>query len=326
MRILIPNYSTSDSFEENVCETLKAMGHDVLTMGSMSIHIKSSPFYRLYNEVKKKLLKSYTDQEKWLLIQCKAFKPNLIISLTQSLSEEVLHQVRKMGIKAISWWGDPSANMIGKGLCHSEWDMIFIKDHYAAFKLQSLNLPAIQLYEAMNPMWHKPAATQSNNQVVIAGSFYDYRHYLTGKLIERNIELGLYGARLPLWASAEIKAKHSGKFVTKHEKSIIFGSALAVLNSTSMREFSSVNCRAFEIAGTGGLQIMEYRQSIEECFEPGKEILLFKNLDELFAILERARSYPKEMKVIREAAATRALNEHTYKHRLDLILSKVTEL
>jgi spore maturation protein CgeB len=323
MRILVPNYCTPDSFEENVSVTLVKMGHEVLNMGMLSIHKKSSTSQRLIKEVRTKFLGSLSDQEKWLLQKVKAFKPELVICLTQALSEEVLHDVRKRGIKVVSWWGDTAANMSGKGLCHKEWDMIFIKDHYAAFKLRTINLPAVQLYEAMNPMWHKPLSGQQNNKVVIAGSFYDYRHYITTQLIDHKVEVGLYGAKVPRWASKEIKERHTGKFITKEEKSQVFGSAMAVLNSTGMSEFSSVNCRAFEIAGTGGLQVMEYRKSIEECFEPGKEILLFNNLDELFEILDRASKYPEEMKLIRDAAAKRALSEHTYEHRLRSIFDQI---
>jgi spore maturation protein CgeB len=326
MRILIPNYYTPDSFEENVSVTLLKMGHEVINMGALSIHKKSSTSQRIIKEVRTKVLGSLSDQEKWLLKMSKNFNPQLVICLTQALSEEVLYEVRKRGTKIVSWWGDTAANMSGKGLCHKEWDMIFIKDHYAAFKLRTINLPAVQLYEAMNPMWHKPLSSQQNNKVVIAGSFYDYRHYITTQLIDRKIEVGLYGAKVPRWASKEIKERHTGKFITKEEKSNVFGSAMAVLNSTGMNEFSSVNCRAFEIAGTGGLQVMEYRKSIEECFEPGKEILLFNNLDELFEILERASRYPEEMRIIRNAAAKRALNDHTYEHRLGTLFGQIKNL
>jgi spore maturation protein CgeB len=326
LKILIPNYYTPDSFEENVSATLSKMGHEVANMGELSIYKKSSTSQRLIKEVRTKILGSFSDQEKWLLEKIKTFNPALVICLTQALSEEVLHEVHKKGIKVVSWWGDTAANMSGKGLCHKEWDMIFIKDHYAAFKLRTINLPAIQLYEAMNPMWHKPISQQQNNKVVIAGSFYDYRHYITTQLIDHKVEVGLYGAKVPRWASREIKERHSGKFITKEEKSKVFGSAMAVLNSTGMSEFSSVNCRAFEIAGIGGLQVMEYRKSIEECFEPGKEILLFNNLDELFEILERAARYPEEMKIIRDGAAKRAAGEHTYEHRLQVILKHYQNL
>lgn len=257
---------------------------------------------------------------------CVSKKPQLVLSLTQSLSEEALHTVRKHGVKTISWWGDTAANMSGKGLCHAAWDLIFIKDHYAAFKLSSLNLPAFQLYEAMNPMWHKPLAKQGNQSVLLAGTFYDYRHYLTLELIKRGIDVSLYGGRLPRWASSELRKRHTGKYVVREEKSRVFGEALAVLNSTAMREFASVNCRAFEIAGCGGLQIMEYRPSLEECFEPGKEILVYRNLDELEDLVAQALKFPKEMERIRKAGALRALQQHTYRHRLEVILKKFTEL
>ena len=52
----------------------------------------------------------------------------------------------------------------------------------------------------------------------------------------------------------------------------------------------------FEIAGCGGLQIMENRPIIEECFIPGKEILVFNDFEELLDIINRAKRFPKEMK------------------------------
>ena len=326
MRIVIPNYCPADSFVDNVTETLRAMGHEVINMGPIANSTFNAPLYRLWKQVKQKILQAPTDQERWMVETCASKKPQLVLSLTQSLSEEALHTVRKNGSKTISWWGDTAANMTGKGLCHAEWDLIFIKDHYAAFKLTSLNLPAFQLYEAMNPMWHKPLAKQGNQSVLLAGTFYDYRHYLTLALIKRGIDVSLYGGRLPRWASPELRKRHTGKYVVREEKSRVFGEALAVLNSTAMREFASVNCRAFEIAGCGGLQIMEYRSSIEECFEPGKEILVYRNLDELAALVEHAGKSPREMEVIRNAGARRALHHHTYRHRLEVILKKFHEM
>jgi len=89
----------------------------------------------------------------------------------------------------------------------------------------------------------------------------------------------------------------------------------------SLAEGDSLNCRAFEVAGAGGLQIIEYRPAIEECFEPGKELLTFTTYDELLEHLDRARSDPEQMKTIRQAGARRALSDHTYRHRLQVILN-----
>ncbi|HRP33983.1 MAG TPA: glycosyltransferase, partial [Agriterribacter sp.] len=173
---------------------------------------------------------------------------------------------------------------------------------------------------------HQPLSEQQNDNLIIAGTFYDYRHYLTKKLLRDGVALNLYGGRLPRWAAPEIKAIHTHRYIVKDEKSRVFGAGLAVLNSTSMSEFDSVNCRAFEAAGTGALQIMEYRSAIEQCFEPGKEILVYKSYDDLLDLIKKAIQYPNEMKKIRDAGYKRACDEHTYRHRLDFILKMLQEI
>lgn len=77
-----------------------------------------------------------------------------------------------------------------------------------------------------------------------------------------------------------------------------------------------MNCRAFEIAGAGGLQFLEYRDIVAECFEPGKELLMFDSIDELVELVHHATLDPKWAAEIREAGALRAKAEHTYEHRL----------
>lgn len=327
MRFIIPNYCAPDSFVDNVSFTLRVMGHEVVTLPAVDNKILASPYRRMIRTAISKMTGSeFSTQEKWLLNKIKYYKPDVVLTLTQTLSGETLNMLKKLHIKTIVWWGDPAANMKGKGILDDGWDLIFIKDEYAAFKLRTVGLPAYQLFEAMNPSWHKPLNEQKNNNLIIAGTFYDYRHYITKKLLKDKISLELYGGRLPLWANPEIKALHTGKFVVREEKSKVFGAGLAVLNSTGVREFDSVNCRAFEAAGTGALQIMEYRSSIERCFEPGKEILVFKTYEELLELITKAIKYPNDMKKIRKAGYERAVSEHTYRHRLDYIIKKLNEI
>jgi spore maturation protein CgeB len=113
---------------------------------------------------------------------------------------------------------------------------------------------------------------------------------------------------------------HTGRYLVKKEKSVAFGEALACLNSFSVAEGDSLNCRAFETAGAGGLQLIEDRPSISGCFDPGTEILPFSGIDELFEYLARARREPNWAASVRAAGAKRALAEHTYRHRLNSIL------
>jgi spore maturation protein CgeB len=215
--------------------------------------------------------------------------------------------------------------MSKQGLLCKGWDFIYIKDKFAVQKLRSLELNAFHLHEAMNPDWHKWCFSEINNSILFAGNTYDYRHYLIRKLLQtKKYEINLVGNRPPRWADDQVKEVYRNKYIVREEKSRWFGQSLACINSTAMSEFDSLNCRAFEIAGAGGLQIMEYRDSIEECCEPGKEILVYKTFDELTENLDQYGKDQPAALFIRQAGHKRAKSDHSYEKRLTLILNALT--
>jgi spore maturation protein CgeB len=203
------------------------------------------------------------------------------------------------------------------------WDAVYVKDAAAVTKLRLIERNAHLLHEAMNPLWHRPVTGQANDTIAVAGNSYAFRQAVCVRLMENNVPIALYGPRPPLWSNPTYRKAHTGKYIVREEKSRVFGGALACLNTFQLAEGNSLNCRAFEIAGAGGLQLIEYRPAIEQCFEPGKELLTFSTFDELMARIERARKESDAMKAIRDAGARRALAEHTYQHRLHIILGNL---
>jgi spore maturation protein CgeB len=97
-------------------------------------------------------------------------------------------------------------------------------------------------------------------------------------------------------------------------------SARAVLNVSrdSMAAYGySPATRVFEAAGAGACIITDAWEGISEFFEPGREILVAANgpvVAELMARLTR-----EEARRLGEAARARALAEHTYDRRVDLL-------
>ena len=325
MKIVIPNYRAPDSFVDNVAFTLEQMGHEVHTMPVISNHKYQSKWRRGLRLLKAQLpIGQFSPQENWLTKFLSAVSVDLVLCLTQVLHEDILQQIKEHQTLCVAWWGDAPSNLSKMGLFSSSWDHIFLKDQSAVSKFVSLGYPASHLLEAMNPAWHKPIAKQNNQSLVIAGSFYGYRSALTEKLLSKGYQLQLFGQRPSPWAPAAIRKLHSGKFIIKEEKSRKFGEALACLNSTSLREFDSVNCRAFEIAGAGGLQLMEYRPAIESVFIPGEEILCFQNLEDLEEIIFRISKDAQYCLRIRQAGLKRAKAEHTYSHRLNKIFQTLS--
>jgi spore maturation protein CgeB len=325
MRVFIPAFCTEDCFEDNVERTLLEMGHDVCTLGSIADkQYWSLPRYaaRVAREMMVGDKPDRLDQR--IVKVAREFKPDIILSLTGQLHPIVLEELGKLTRgRRVLWWGDPPANSQRWGILDPGWDFIYIKDRMAAEKLRLAGRNAQLLHEAMNPRWHRPVAEQKNGSVVVAGNYYAFRQAVVLRLSKDGVDFQLYGPPPPRWAHSEIKRLHTGKYLRGLEKSRVFGEGAACLNTFPLSEGNSLNCRAFEVAGAGGLQIIEYRPAVEECFEPGKELLSFKTYEELLEHIDRARTFPSETCAIRKAGAARALAQHTYKHRLMVILKRL---
>jgi spore maturation protein CgeB len=97
-------------------------------------------------------------------------------------------------------------------------------------------------------------------------------------------------------------------------------SALAVLNVTrdSMTRFGfSPATRVFEVAGAGACLLSDAWQGMELFLEPGREVLMVRDGDELAQ--ELARLTPARAAQIGAAARYRVLAEHTYDQRARLV-------
>jgi spore maturation protein CgeB len=85
--------------------------------------------------------------------------------------------------------------------------------------------------------------------------------------------------------------------------------------------------RTFEAAMAGTVQLaFADRPEIGDYFTPGEEILLFDGLSDATAHIESILKSPEQRMSIAEAAQRRAIAEHQYVHRIDVILERVSGL
>jgi spore maturation protein CgeB len=325
MKIFIPTQYYNDSFADNVRMTLESMGHNVRMLGQVDPSRRWSIFIRFHRRLNEFIpRKGPSQEESHFLEVAKEYKPDVFLCLTQSVHPEILLELRKYCKgRRVLWWGDCPANSREWGILDQEWDFVYLKDRSAVGKLRLVGRNVYLMHEAMNPAWHKPLAQQNNHEMVVAGSCYAYRQAIVLRLMGDGVGIQLYGQPPPRWADPRIVRCHTGRYVVCEDKSRVFGEGMACLNTFSLNEGNSLNCRAFEIAGAGGLQMIEARPAISECFDPGKDLLVFETYEELLGHIDRARRYPAEMQVIRDSGVKRALAEHTYRHRLDVILKKL---
>ncbi len=322
MRILVAGHAPEDSFADNVYHTLIEMGHDVRVLG----HITQAQYdahWRFYaRAIAERASRRAFDLDGNRLVRiAKRFRPEMVLALTREFSHETLDRLSQLcsPIKVL-WWGDCPANARRYAFVEPLWDLVFIKDMVAVQKTRLVRGDVYLLHEAMNPLWHRPLSEQQHGRIVVAGNWYGFRQALVMRLLKDQIEVDCYGSRPPAWALSGIVTRHMRRYIVREEKSRIFGAGLACLNSFQYSEGDSLNCRAFEITGAGGLELVEYRPAIETCFEIGREVLAFRSYEELLSMIEKAKRDESAMRKIRQEGARRALAEHTYRHRLEVIL------
>ncbi|SDK72878.1 spore maturation protein CgeB [Maridesulfovibrio ferrireducens] len=94
-------------------------------------------------------------------------------------------------------------------------------------------------------------------------------------------------------------------------------------NCTSRQMKGAVNQRIFDVPACGGFILTDYREQMENLFEPDSEIISYSNVKEIPQIMERCLGDKKMREKVSAAARKRILSEHTYEHRLLSLLDKM---
>lgn len=109
---------------------------------------------------------------------------------------------------------------------------------------------------------------------------------------------------------------HPGR-VGLDELAAIYGAHLAVLNVRNEGNvLTGLNQRHFDPYLLGTAVVSDDPGDLSLCFEPGLEVLVYRDADELNDIYARLQRHPEKASAIGEAGRRRVLAEHTYGHRL----------
>jgi O-antigen biosynthesis protein len=91
---------------------------------------------------------------------------------------------------------------------------------------------------------------------------------------------------------------------------------------------NGITMRIFEGPCSGSLLITNKLKDngLEDIFEDGKELVTYSDFNDLTGKIDYYLGHEEEREKIAAAGRARVLREHTYKDRIDFILSKVNEL
>jgi spore maturation protein CgeB len=158
--------------------------------------------------------------------------------------------------------------------------------------------------------------------ISFVGSSYPYRDLILSQLTGFNLKVwgrGWKRSRLYQMKPESIVGAEARGF----DQAKVFRQSVVNINTHHPDDFGSVNQRVFDICGSGGFQLVDYRKPIEEYFEIRGEIETFSSLGELKDKIHFYLNHRQEASEIGARARQKTMKHHTYDHRVESILAEV---
>jgi spore maturation protein CgeB len=97
-------------------------------------------------------------------------------------------------------------------------------------------------------------------------------------------------------------------------------------NCTSKQMKGAVNQRVFDAPATGSFVLTDWREQIENLFEPGREVVCYADPGEIPGLLERWLADEPGRLAVAQRARRRILAEHTYERRLTQLMETMRDI
>ena len=200
------------------------------------------------------------------------------------------------------------------------YDHCFIFDTSMVDRHRALGRSASYLAEGCDPAYHRPLRDVSwpRSRIAFVGTHEPDR--ARALLSIRDLGLATWG---PGWPTGPL---YGDDFVRA------FSNADVALNVHQFvgepawrgRYGTGANRRVFELAAIGTVQLCDAKADLARNFELGTEVVSFDDVRELRARAEELLADPALCAAIAARARARALREHTWRHRLEALLTEMT--
>lgn len=106
-----------------------------------------------------------------------------------------------------------------------------------------------------------------------------------------------------------------------NELPLFYNSCEINLNATSLQMVEAVNQRVFDVPACRAFLLTDHQQSIESLFEVGREIITYREKEEIPELVKFYLRHPSMRDEVSKRGRRRVLQEHTYKKRIENIVS-----
>lgn len=267
---------------------------------------------------------------------------------------EAIHAVRALGITSVNWFCNGSYQLRLVEEIAPAYDACLVPERYRLADYRGLGANPVYCQEAANPAFYRPRPLVRDLDVVFVGARYGDRPLALRRLLDAGLNVRVFGpgwrpdplrkrirrlspravagkatARLrrrgvsAATVAPSLPREVCGGVLADDQLPVVYSRAKIALGFSSVgnthatgERLTQIRLRDFEAPMSGAFYMVEEMPELTDFFEPGREVVTYRDLDELVAKCSYYLEHEEERERIRRAGHERALRDHTWQRRL----------
>jgi spore maturation protein CgeB len=263
------------------------------------------------------LYQTHADSNRMLLELVAKEPPDVLLSVQRDCEIwlETLEAIAYRGdVATISWTTDDSWKY--------ERTSRYIGPSYSAMtttyesmiqRYRNDNIPVLLTQWAANAEWLQAPlpASECTYSVSFVGAAYRERRQIVDALQRQGIRVECFGTG---WPRGPVSAESIPSIMRHSLVSLNFAGAF-------IGAVNQIKARTFEVPGAGGLLLTDFSPGLDRFYEIGKEVLVYRNTNELAEKIAWVQNHPSQRDAIAMAGFLRTKRDHTYDQRMKDVLA-----
>lgn len=309
-------------------DAFKALGHEVVTFNMTEVH-----------ELTERVgpVEGYKDTVE----KIKAFNPDMVVGYglipiyVYVMEDHVLNLFESLKIPYVSViYDNPLESAIfNNAVCALGSDIYFpfCWDKYYVDSMKLLgfnNVNYLPIASNTKRFYKMPENLREMNpykeEVSFVGAWSKKREVILLSLSKR-CKPAIYGYLWDENASERAKALYKKDIDNLTELQQVYNYSNVNLNISMDQGITSLNMRVFDVLACEGFLITDYKPDLETLFDIEKEIVCFRDPEELENLIDYYSRNEKARKDIARLGRRRVLREHTYIRRAEYIIETLKD-
>jgi len=269
-------------------------------------------------------------RERTVLAQARELRPDVVyVQNLHVFSRRLLGRLRRDGAMIV---GQIASEPPSAGTLRS-YDLVVTSFPHFVDRFRRLGVASEYLGIGFDPRalerLERDGAERERYGAVFVGALNRTQHRSGNALLERAarrapIEFWGYGARG--WPpGSPIRSRYHGEAWGIDMLRVLYESRIALNRHIGAAERFANNMRLYEATGVGTLLLTDEKENLGELFEPGTEVVTYRDEDELVEGVRHFLEDDEARRRIARAGQQRTLRDYTYLRRMEELLAILGE-